>query len=102
MEIEIRKDLYKRERYLRKMRGFYNECEVIKVLTGVRRCGKSSLMNLVIQELMECGVKPENILYFNLDKRRYRDVDTPQQLDDLIDVNSRGIKGTKYLFIDEI
>ncbi len=69
MEIEIRKDLCKRERYLKKIRGFYNECEIIKVLTGVRRCGKSSLMNLVIQELMESGVRPENILYFNLDNR---------------------------------
>ena len=36
--------LYKRENYLKKIRGFYHDADMIKVLTGVRRCGKSSLM----------------------------------------------------------
>ena len=47
MEFEIRTNLYKREKYLKKIRGFYHECEIIKVLTGVRRCGKSSIMILL-------------------------------------------------------
>ena len=34
-------ELYTREKYLTKIRGFYHSCEIIKVLTGVRRCGKS-------------------------------------------------------------
>ena len=58
MEYEIKKDLYKREKYLNKIRGFYHETEIIKVLTGVRRCGKSSIMNLIAGELTENGVKP--------------------------------------------
>ena len=101
MVFEIRKDLYKREKYLRKIRGFYHESEIIKVLTGVRRCGKSSVMNLIAEELIENGVKKENILYFNLDKKPYDNIDSPAELDKLI-VDNRGTSGLKYLFIDEI
>ncbi len=36
----------KREKYLSKIRPFYNDTDIIKVLTGVRRCGKSTIMNL--------------------------------------------------------
>ena len=101
MEYEIRKDLYKREKYLNKIRGFYHESEIIKVLTGVRRCGKSSIMNLIAGELIEYGVKRENILYFNLDKKPFDTVSTTDALDKLIADNSTA-KGIKYLFIDEI
>ena len=100
MEIEIL-DLYKREKYLSKIRGFYHECEIIKVLTGVRRCGKSSIMNIIIRELLEEGVKKDNILYFNLDRKPYDNVDTPKKLDKLIADNAKA-DGRKYLFIDEI
>ena len=101
MEYEIKKDLYKREKYLNKIRGFYHETEIIKVLTGVRRCGKSSIMNLIAGELTENGVNAENILYFNLDKKPYDTVSTTDALDKLIADNST-TKGIKYLFIDEI
>ena len=101
MKIEIRSDLYKREKYLEKIRGFYHECEVIKVLTGVRRCGKSSIMNLIAGELLTGGVKEDNILYFNLDKKPYNTVTTAEELDALISENSKA-DGIKYLFIDEI
>ena len=101
MKIEIRSDLYKREKYLEKIRGFYHECEVIKVLTGVRRCGKSSIMNMIAGELLTGGVKEENILYFNLDKKPYDTVTTAEELDALISENSK-TDGIKYLFIDEI
>ena len=63
MEFEIRSDLYKREKYLEKIRGLYHECEKIKVLSGVRGCGKSSIMNLIAAELIDSGVSKENILY---------------------------------------
>ncbi len=101
MEFELRTDLYKREKYLEKIRGFYHECEVIKVLSGVRRCGKSSIMNLVIGELLASGVSKDNILYFNLDKKPYNKITEPDELDRLIEANGKA-KGKKYLFIDEI
>ncbi len=101
MEFEIRSDLYKREKYLEKIRGFYHECEIIKVLSGVRRCGKSSIMNLIATELIESGVSRNNILYFNLDKKPYEKITTADELDSIIEQNS-GVAGKKYLFIDEI
>ncbi|MCR5046647.1 MAG: ATP-binding protein [Treponema sp.] len=92
---------YKRESYLQKIRGFYNDTEIIKVIAGVRRCGKSSLMLTIAQELEEGGVSKDNILYFDLDKRGYRSVKSPGQLEKLIEDSAKK-RGLKYLFIDEV
>lgn len=95
--------LFKREQYLQKIRGFYHDCQIIKVLTGVRRCGKSSLMALIADELKEGGVRPDNIIFLDLDKRGYRKIKTADQLDALIEsVVANAGDGIKYLFIDEI
>lgn len=48
--------LFKRENYLKKIRGFYHTSDIIKVITGVRRCGKSSLMQIVADELRDTGI----------------------------------------------
>lgn len=93
--------LYRRENYLNKMRVFYHDTELIKVITGIRRCGKSCLMQSIADELKESGVRDENIIYINLDKRGFKSIKTPNQLEDLID-KSCTAEGTKYLFIDEI
>lgn len=94
-------ELYRREKYLQKIRPFYDACDLIKVISGVRRCGKSSLMEMIAEELKDRGVKEENILYMDLDKRAYRKVKTPDDLDHLIASGLQG-SGTYYLFIDEI
>lgn len=78
-------ELFKRENYLSKIRGFYHDDEVIKVITGVRRCGKSCLMKTIRQEIEDSGVDPANILYLDLDKRGLRSVKTKSQLEGLID-----------------
>ena len=93
--------LYRRENYLKKIRGFYHDTGIIKVITGVRRCGKSCLMETAADEIRESGVLKENIIYLNLDKRGYRNIKTPDQLDALIESRSTA-EGIKYLFIDEI
>lgn len=93
--------LYRRENYLKKIRGFYHDTGIIKVITGVRRCGKSCLMETAADEIRESGVLKENIIYLNLDKRGYRNIKTPDQLDALIESGSTA-EGIKYLFIDEI
>lgn len=92
---------FKRECYLKKIRGFYHDCEIIKVITGVRRCGKSSLMETIAQELTESGIAAENIIYLDLDKRGYKNVKTAEQLEKCIEEKSN-VQGTKFLFIDEI
>lgn len=93
--------LYKRENYLKKIRGFYHDTDLIKVITGVRRCGKSCLMQTIADELKESGISSENIFYINLDKRGYKNVKKAEQLENLIDEICVS-KGIKYLFIDEI
>lgn len=93
--------LYKREKYLRKVRPFYHDDDIIKVITGVRRCGKSSLMETIADELEHDGVKTENIIYIDLEKRGNRKIKTPDQLEALIE--SKIVSdGLNYLFIDEI
>ena len=93
--------LFKRENYLKKIRGFYHEDDIIKVITGVRRCGKSSLMETIADELVDSGVPQENIIYIDLDKRGFRNVNTADALERCIDENGKA-EGQKYLFIDEI
>ena len=93
--------LFRRENYLKKIRGFYHDTGIIKVITGVRRCGKSCLMETIAEELKETGISPANIIYLNLDKRGYRGIKTPDQLDALIEEKSIA-DGVKYLFIDEV
>lgn len=94
--------LFKRENYLKKIRGFYDAVDIIKVITGVRRCGKSSLMLTIADELVDRGVSEDNIIYIDLDKRGYRNIKSADQLDSLIEEKTINIKGTKYLFIDEV
>jgi predicted AAA+ superfamily ATPase len=98
----MKKKLFKRENYLSMIRPFYYENDLIKVITGVRRSGKSSIMQLISEEIIESGVNPNNIIYINLDKKGYTKIKTSDVLEELIDNLSKGIKGTKYLFIDEI
>ena len=93
--------LYRRENYLRKIRSFYNDTGIIKVISGVRRCGKSSLMHTIAEELAESGVAQENIIFLDLRKRGFRSIKTPEQLEAAIDQYGTA-SGIKYLFIDEI
>ena len=93
--------LYRREIYLRKIRGFYHDADIIKVITGVRRCGKSSLLEMVKDELEASGVNPKNIIFIDLDDKKYRKITTDDQLEKIIDQQSVA-NGMKYLFVDEI
>lgn len=93
--------LFKREKYLKKIRPFYQADDIIKVITGVRRCGKSSLMEMIADEIRQSGVDDENIIYLDLDNRENRKVKTPDQLEALIESKIKN-PGLQYLFIDEV
>lgn len=92
--------LYKREEYLKKIRGFYNDT-MIKVITGIRRCGKSYLLKSIIEELKADGVLDKDIIYIELDKKNYKNVNTPSELEKTID-SLICDNDFKYLFIDEV
>ena len=95
--------LFRRESYLSKIRGFYHDDEIIKVITGVRRCGKSCLMRIIAEELVEGGVDPASIIYLDLDSRKLRKVKTADELERAIDnASDDAPDGLKYLFVDEV
>lgn len=93
--------LFKREDYLEKIRGFYHDDGVIKVLTGVHRCGKSCLMQCIVKELKAAGVDDGHIIYLALARYGFRSVKTPDQLEAPIE-SALKTDGMKYLFIDEV
>ena len=101
MKIGASMRLFPRENYLKKIRGFYHDDGMIKVITGVRRCGKSCLMQCIAEELRAESVDDEHIVFFDLDRYGYRSVKTPRQLEALVEP-LLAISGTKYLFIDEV
>lgn len=92
--------IYKRENYLNKIRGFYKD-DMIKVISGIRRCGKSFFLKSIIQELLENGINEKDIIYIELDKKGYKDIKTSKQLEKVIDEKIID-DDFKYLFIDEI
>lgn len=92
--------IYKRELYLKKIRGFYNDT-MIKVITGIRRCGKSIFLKSIIEELKENGVQDKDIIYIELDSKEYKNIETADSLENVID-NKICDSDFKYLFIDEV
>lgn len=92
--------IYKRESYLNKIRGFYKD-DMIKVISGIRRCGKSFFLKSIIGELLENGINEKDIIYIELDKKGYKDIKTAKQLEKVIDKKIID-EDFKYLFIDEI
>jgi len=92
--------IYRREDYLSKIRGFYNDT-MIKVITGIRRCGKSYLLKTIIEELKESGIEDKDIIYIELDRKEYKDIKTPGELEKVID-DLVVDNDFKYLFIDEV
>lgn len=89
-----------REKYLKKIRPFYEQ-DLIKVITGIRRCGKSVILKQIINELITSGVKEENIIYINFEWSDYLDIKTARKLDQYIKYKIIN-KDKYYLLIDEI
>ena len=66
--------LRKRDFYLKRMISF-QDTEMIKVMTGIRRCGKSSLMKLMVEHLRESGVENDQILEINFESMSISEMD---------------------------
>ena len=92
--------IYKREDYLKKIRGFYKD-DMIKVITGIRRSGKSYFLKSIIEELLASGIQAKDIIYIELDKKEYKDIKTSKELEKIIDEKLVD-NDFKYLFIDEV
>lgn len=92
--------MIKREEYLRKIREFYF-VDIIKVITGIRRCGKSVLLKQIINEIKEQGIKENHIIYINFEDVEYSFIENYRDLNKYIKDKIVDNK-TYYLFFDEI
>ena len=89
-----------REKYLSKIRPFYN-VDLIKVITGIRRCGKSVILTQIMDELKATGIKEEQIIYINFELKKYSNIKNDDDLYLYIkEMLNKDIK--YYLFFDEI
>ncbi|MBQ6344658.1 MAG: ATP-binding protein [Methanobrevibacter sp.] len=93
--------MIKRELYLDKIRNLFGT-DFIKVIVGLRRCGKTSLMKSIIEELQDQGVKKENIIYISFEQVQYKNIFTQEQLDALVLSLVKDLEGRIYLLFDEI
>lgn len=93
--------MVKRELYMNKINSFIDK-DLIKIITGVRRSGKSYFFKLIINELKERGVAEENILLIDFELPQYRHIKTSEELDEIVldFIDSHPEK--TYLFFDEI
>ena len=92
--------MIKRELYLRKIRPFYPS-ELVKVITGIRRCGKSTLLLQIMEELKNSGVPDTHMVYVNFEDYKYRRLMDPDAFYQYIEERIPE-DGLTYLFFDEI
>ncbi len=92
--------MVRRERYLERIRPFY-ESELIKVLIGIRRCGKSVLLRQIMNEMKEKGISESQIIYLNFEDFQFSGIRSAQALYDYV-VERRVNEEKYYLFFDEI
>ena len=78
----------KRPSYIEQMMEYYDNPEIVKVLTGIRRCGKSVMMELFRQHLLDTGVQERDVMLIDLEKMRYV-IDSERMLYDHIYGNIR-------------
>ena len=90
-----------REKYLSKIRPFYDQ-DLIKVITGIRRCGKSILLTQIIDELKEKGIDEQHIIYINFEFEDYYDICQHKAFNDYIENKMIDDNKKYYLFFDEI
>lgn len=93
--------MIKRELYMSRIRPFIGS-DLIKVMTGIRRCGKSVMLKLIQEELAESGVNPSQFISINFEDMKYSHLQTAQALYDEITNLAAEIEGKVYLFFDEI
>ena len=92
--------MLKREIYLSRIRGFYDS-DLIKILVGIRRCGKSVILKQIMDEIKEHGIEENHILYINFEFVEFEDLKDYKKLNSYI---KERIKDNKkyYIFLDEI
>lgn len=92
--------MLKREIYLSRIRGFYDS-DLVKILVGIRRCGKSVILKQIMNELRENGTDNEHIIYVNFEFIEYENLQDYKKLNKYI--KKKIVDNKKYyVFLDEI
>ena len=94
-------NMIKREAYMKRIRPFIGG-ELIKVMTGIRRAGKSVMLELIKDELTASGIDPSQFISINFEDMRYMHLQNAEALHEEILKRAAGITGKVYLFFDEI
>lgn len=93
--------MIKRETYMRRIRPFIGS-DLIKILTGIRRSGKSVMLDLIREELAQRGVGHHQMISLNFENMSNAHLCSAKTLHDEIIRRASGIEGKVYLFFDEI
>ena len=93
--------MLKRKYYLDKIRDFYKVNSLIKILCGLRRSGKSVILEQIIEEIRESGIKDDHIIYINFESLDYSNITNALELNDFIKSFVKD-KDTYYVFLDEV
>ena len=91
-----------RETYLEKLRGFIDQPELVKIMTGLRRSGKSVMMELLREELKKKGVSPDNMIVINFEDMNFDYLKEAKVLHDYLKSKMDAVVGRAYLFLDEL
>ena len=92
--------MLKRELYLSKIRGFYDS-DLVKILVGIRRCGKSVILEQIIEELKEKGIDEEHIIYVNFEFIEFEELTDYKKLNQYVKEKLKDDK-LYYVFFDEV
>ena len=92
--------MLKRELYLSRIRGFYNS-DLVKILVGIRRCGKSVILKQIMNELIEKGIDENHIIHINFKFIEYEELQDYKKLNKYIKEKITDRK-KYYIFLDEI
>lgn len=97
--------MIERKKYLKQLELFKDK-KIIKIITGIRRCGKSTLLRQVSDKLKQNGVQENQIIFINLESAKYDDITEYHKLYELVEFkiqqDSNSSDKIHYVFIDEI
>lgn len=93
--------MIKREIYLSKIREFYDETSLIKIIYGLRRSGKSVILTQIIDEIKQRKIKDDHIIYINFESLDFSEITTAKDLDKYIKSKVKD-ENIYYIFLDEI
>lgn len=93
--------MLKRDEYIKKIVPFIDK-DVIKVLTGIRRSGKSVMLKLLMEELKNIGINEKQFIYINFENLKYRNLKNYERLYDFILNKVDDKYKSYYIFLDEI